>query len=180
MNPFPDVSITADGTTLTATAGDGYQWYFGGQEISNATDQTFEYNILEYGLYAVEVTENGCAAISDEFVYLITGEENDLDGLKVYPNPVALDMLFIETSQDLKISMYDESGKKMSEAFVLKDKINELQTNHLSEGIYLLVLKKVGWMHNVKIQKSNDLKRFLKFIYYITIMNCTFEFFNCK
>jgi hypothetical protein len=153
INPFPDVSITADGATLTATAGDSYQWYLSGQEISNATNQTYEFDILEYGLYTVEVTANGCAATSDEFVYLITGEEKDLDGLKVYPNPVR-DVLFIESDEDVLVTWFDVLGKDLSNKFIQRGK-GSIQTNHFESGTYILILKNSKIKRYVRIQKMN-------------------------
>tara|TARA_R110002167_G_scaffold3672_2_gene17854 strand:- start:1396 stop:2892 length:1497 start_codon:yes stop_codon:yes gene_type:complete len=54
-NPF---CASAGATTLSATAGNSYQWYKDGLEISGATNQTYDTN--ESGVYSVTINFGGC------------------------------------------------------------------------------------------------------------------------
>lgn len=75
VNSFPAATITVNGAELTASSGDRYQWYQNGDAVVSGTSQTFAFSLLEYGIYAVDVTDNGCTTTSDDFVYLITSGE---------------------------------------------------------------------------------------------------------
>ncbi|MEO7991465.1 MAG: FG-GAP-like repeat-containing protein [Chryseolinea sp.] len=93
INPYPTATITVNDTQLTASSGDSYQWYQNGSAVTGAISQSFEFNLLEYGLYKVDVRDNGCTSTSPPFEYLITGIENFKSELKVYPNPITSDEL---------------------------------------------------------------------------------------
>lgn len=136
VNSYPVATITPSGTQLTASSGDTYQWYQNGEEVDGATNQKFEFNALEYGVYTVDVTDNGCTSTSDKFTYLITGFEKNTEGLKVYPNPVDED-LHIEFNPPYQIQVigvsgkvvYDYNAESMSSSFDLRS---------LAKGVYVL------------------------------------------
>nr|HPM30779.1 FG-GAP-like repeat-containing protein [Chryseolinea sp.] len=139
VNPFPLAEITANGTQLTSSAGDTYQWYQNGEEVSGATNQSFEFNVLEYGVYAVDVTENGCTATSSPFEYLITSVENLSDGLKVFPNPVE-ENLFIEFKPPYTIQVMGITGNVIQNLTV-QSVSSSLDFSSMTRGIYFLKIK---------------------------------------
>ncbi len=140
VNPFPVATISvASGMQLTASSGDSYQWFHNGNTVNGATDQSFEYNVLEYGVYAVAVTSNGCTTTSSDFVYLITGFENHQQGLKIYPNPVD-DNLTVAFPPPYSITIFNTTGKLLKQ---VECKVNStlIDFNTLATGLYILQIK---------------------------------------
>jgi len=104
--------ITLEGSTLTASSGNSYKWFYFNEPIAGATNQSIDINIFEYGVYAVQVTSDGCTARSEDFVYLITANEILSEGWKIYPNPFTF-QLNIESpsSGTMEIEVVDILGK---------------------------------------------------------------------
>ncbi len=92
VNPVPPVpAITQTGNTLTTGTASSYQWYFNGNLIPGATQQSYTYTVG--GVFTVTVTNAaGCPASSNPY----TGARMAGTGLRsgqvfyhqVYPNPV--------------------------------------------------------------------------------------------
>ncbi|MEO7991470.1 MAG: T9SS type A sorting domain-containing protein, partial [Chryseolinea sp.] len=139
VNPYPNATITANDTQLTASSGDSYQWYQNGDVVDGATSQSFEFTVFENGKYKVDVTDNGCTSTSAEFEYLITGLEHLGDGIKLYPNPVEKN-LTTEFHPPYTITIINISG-------MIVGKVNTSTRNasidfsSFAEGIYILQLK---------------------------------------
>ncbi len=131
--------ITINGNILTASVGDSYQWYQNDDAVAGATDQSFELNVLEYGRYKVDVTDNGCTSTSVEFEYLITGVENFSDGVKLYPNPVEK-ILITELHPPYIISIINTSGMIVGEKNS-NTRNASIDFSLLSSGLYILQLK---------------------------------------
>ncbi len=89
VNPLPPVPIiSAVGAELTSSSTSGNQWYFEGEPIAGATQQT--HTTTQDGSYYVVVTDaNGCSTQSDIFVFSTIGISSlsAKDGVRVYPNP---------------------------------------------------------------------------------------------
>lgn len=76
VNPIPNPTISTDDnlaycaedeisvTFSIDIVGDSYQWLHNGQEILNATSNTYTANAI--GFYSVEVTLNGCMGVSQQ------------------------------------------------------------------------------------------------------------------
>jgi hypothetical protein len=139
VNPYPLAEITANGTQLTASSGDSYQWFHNGNPVSGATSQSFEYNALEYGVYVVDVTENGCTSTSSDFVYLITGFENPQNGLKIYPNPIDKN-LDIELPPPYTLTIFNATGKLLKQVASTKTKTS-IDFSEIARGVYILQIK---------------------------------------
>jgi hypothetical protein len=137
-NLYPVATITINGVDLTTSPGDSYQWYENGNVISGAIGQSLEFNVLEYGTYAVDVTENGCTTTSNSFEYLITDVEQFTSGLKVYPNPARGDVLSIESAQAGTITILDATGKLVHRADVQRGTVNSISLNKIARGTYLV------------------------------------------
>ena len=85
-----EAGVTLAGTTLTAVATNAsYQWLDcdnNNAEINGEADASFSPDAT--GNYAVEVTQNGCTAISECNLVTIVGiEEDKYSDFSVYPNP---------------------------------------------------------------------------------------------
>ncbi len=152
MNPYPVATITPTGTQLTASSGDSYQWHQNGVVVVGATNQNFDFNFLEYGLYVVDVTDNGCTSTSLPFEYLITDVENFNNELKLYPNPVEK-ILTTEYNPPYIITIINTNG-----SIVNKTNSNTreaaIDLNSLASGIYFVQLKNEKGIHYKRITKK--------------------------
>ncbi len=137
--PVPSVSVSVNGDTLNAFNAVAYQWYFNGNEISNATTGT--YIATQSGNYTVQVTDsNGCKALSNTLV--ITTGIGDLTGdaqIEVYPNPNAVGSWQLSVGNSLvgkEMEVFDASGRVVYKTQIAKSKTQiEIQ---VASGVYLL------------------------------------------
>ncbi len=144
LNPapaIPTVSQVVD--TLISTSATTYQWYFNGQQIPGATEQT--YLPTQEGIYLVRITDvNGCVSqysLGFDFVFSSTGiTQNNLDSkVSVYPNPTN-GIIHIDNSifkgKSYDSYLYDQFGK-----LVLKSKNNtELDLSAFDNGVYFITI----------------------------------------
>ncbi|MFK8006253.1 MAG: PQQ-dependent sugar dehydrogenase [Saprospiraceae bacterium] len=140
-------TITVNDNLLTApNTYTAYQWYFNGQIIAGATNET--YTFFESGNYTVVVTGgNGCTNTS-MVISVTTSIKNipALNEITITPNPFDKD-IFIEISVnkaiDLELEILDLNGKLiLAKNISIKDKYAEgLNLEHLSNGVYYLNLK---------------------------------------
>ncbi len=147
-----NATITQVDNTLMASAGNSYQWFLFGQPISQATNQTLKISLYEYAVYAVEVTQGNCKALSDDFEYLITAAENFNPELKVYPNPIDED-LSIEFKPPYQLYVVDITGKIVHQVNV-KTKSIRIDLSNLSKGIYLLRIQNDDATQSFRILKE--------------------------
>lgn len=139
------VTITSNGSTLSATSGASYQWYWNNEPIAGATGQTYTYS--QSGLYYVIATDaNGCTDQSNSLELTKTSvDEIYLQAIKVYPIP-ATDFVFIEglmpISNELHIDLYSVDGKNVfSETLKSGNQVQfRLPIENLNKGLYLLKL----------------------------------------
>ena len=132
-------------TRLVASPGDSYQWYFRGDAIAGATEQN--YLTSEDGLYAVDVTINGCTArsVSANIVTSLDEDNRVFErSVTVYPNP-ATDFIKVGLSNEImgkhQISIIDATGALLSESERLKesfDVVFEIDARNLIQGNYLI------------------------------------------
>jgi len=63
--------------------------------------------------------------------------ESDIEGLKLYPNPVTSDKIFISTAQNgaKQVSIFDVLGTKVMETTILG---RELSLSDLDKGVYIM------------------------------------------
>ncbi len=155
VNPYPTATITVNDTQLTASTGDSYQWYQNGTAVTGATSQSFEFNLLEYGLYEVDVRDNGCTSTSPPFEYLITGIENFKSELKVYPNPITTDELLVSSPEDATLKMFDFLGRKVKEVVIVSSSPNVISVNELQAGNYTIAIQSAKATKHIRIQKVN-------------------------
>lgn len=134
---YPDWFITINEKILgTSYAFDSYQWFKGGQTIVGATNPTYE--VLENGVYNVEVSLNNC---TDTQSYLVTsansineyGTKIDVD---IYPVPFK-DVLWVTSAQTLNLKLTDVLGRTM----LVAEQESKLNTTNLPPGVYLLEVR---------------------------------------
>ncbi len=99
--PLPaEPVISVEGSTLTSSPADGYQWYLGGEPIDGATDQVWVAE--QVGSYTVEaIGANGCSVLSNPEMILTVGiSANGSNAFELYPSPVR-DELFVQMSTSM-------------------------------------------------------------------------------
>ncbi|WP_081659271.1 T9SS type A sorting domain-containing protein [Pedobacter glucosidilyticus] len=143
----PVINRAANSNTLTTptVAGATYQWYFNRTPVAGATSNSFP--IQNTGFYAVEIKNNGgCSTYSDDFTYFSTSVKEDpkFAGFAYYPNPVETgNSLTVMFSDTYDIELIDITGKSVLNKKSLKGK-QELETNNLNAGVYLLKVESEG------------------------------------
>lgn len=134
VNPLPVPVITLNGTTYSTGTFAGYQWQLNGNDISGATNQT--YNATQAGTYSVIVTDvNGCtgsATYSAVGVATVTGNTQIL----VYPNPV-IDRIVIDAPAGATAIITTIDGKILIRAST----DNTIMADNIAPGVYLLYIR---------------------------------------
>ena len=130
------VAVNADNLVSLAISS-SYQWFLNDQKIDGAVGRSYAYNGNE-GVYRVVTYDGACNKASN--LVTITGLENELVGLKVYPNP-ANDVLHVvfHSSPPVQAILSDLLGRVMSVS-VFNNSVS-ISMNSLSNGIYLLKIK---------------------------------------
>lgn len=136
-NPFPDVTISQHGSTLTAVSGYSYQWLDCNSGYAPVNgENTNSFNPVQNGNYAVKVTSPaGCtdtsACFSINNVNIDKIELNQL--ISIYPNP-ATEEINIQSSLDIhSVRILDLQGKEL-----IQTKGDKVTISSLSTGIYLI------------------------------------------
>jgi hypothetical protein len=118
-----------------------YQWFMNGEAIDGATTNALEISLLEYGVYAVEATKNGCTIRSGNYVYLITGSSYEKVVCKIFPNP-SKEFFFISISnlsQPANMNVIDVLGRVVYSAKI-KNGLNVIDDSLLSQSIYFVII----------------------------------------
>jgi len=136
--PLPDQPVISwDGTTLSSTPAESYQWYKDDEVIAGATEQT--YIPEESGMYKVEISdENGCLVFSDPFdVILSVIDVQNFTLFKIYPNPTN-GFLHIENLESLEINV--EIWSPMGELLQKRKYDNSIMIDfsNYQKGLYQL------------------------------------------
>jgi PKD repeat protein len=144
VNSLPDTPvIQQDGNTLFVDAqGNSVQWYKDGVLIPGANAETLE--IDEQGFYSVTVTTNaGCEATSSMFeANPVSVQDDELAGLKIYPNPTAHE-LFVELSEQsgkVQVRVYSAVGQLIHSSQHQSSLIS-IDAQSWSAGFYFLSIE---------------------------------------
>jgi hypothetical protein len=149
--------ITSNGTQLSTTATGTLQWYENNVLIPGAITQSIDFNTLEYGVYAVTTTVNGCTVRSADFPYLITKTEMSLDKeLSVYPNPVREELIVRLPSPggSVDFKVIDMMGRTIKNIQSTGSE-HKISTHELEAGPYLLLIQDQRQKYQRKIIKVN-------------------------
>ena len=137
--PMDRPTITFDGTTLTSSDADGYQWFLENDPIPGATDQS--YQPQGNGSYFVLADLGGaCELKSDVFMVLSTGI-NELKGVvTLTPNPANEQVTLIwdapATVHALRVT--DVNGREVAVGQSVIGERTVLDTQHLANGHYTI------------------------------------------
>lgn len=147
VNALPVPTITQSGFNLSTQPYTTYQWKLNGDDVGNATTQT--YTATANGTYTVFVTDaNGCSAVSQAInVTGVSIDETKADNIQIYPNP-ATDVLMIETDIPVQtITVYDVSGKVVSSSI----STNRISVIELAQGTYTINITTLNGKHFKKV-----------------------------
>ena len=136
-NPLPIATITATDDTLSTIAGASYQWYFEGNPIPGATNQTYPAN--ESGNYSVEVTmANGCSSVSETYYHSMSSVGVlAVEEIRIYPNPSS-GIFHVELGTlEARVYVMDVAGKIIWEASQLTN-ATTIDLTQYERAMYLL------------------------------------------
>ncbi len=146
-------TITQVDNTLIASSGTSFQWFLFGQPISGATKQILEINLFEVGIYSVEIMQGNCTSLSDDFIYLITDAESDIQEIKLFPNPVT-EILTIDNSNEhaKEFRIHDALGRTVVTKKLMVGE-NKVDVNEFAMGTYWILIETSSGLKIYKIQK---------------------------
>jgi hypothetical protein len=154
-------NFSASTTDLTATSATTYQWYLNGEQILNATNQTYTPTVS--GNYMVRTTDaNGCAFYYSDyqnFTYTVDASEitENVDNINItiFPNPSNGLINFNDSdirNEAYDVSISDASGK----IIVQKANSNHFDLSGFNNGIYFV--KIATFSRGMTIKKVSLLK----------------------
>jgi hypothetical protein len=137
-NP-PPPSINVNGSSLIASSGVDWEWYFNGVLIEGANAQT--YIPTENGNYNVRVyISGGCSSISGVFPVNFVGIEDafDTDGYVLYPNPAEHSINVFIPESNVSWRLIDPTGKLVQAEMRQNSGWLIIPSTDLARGIYLM------------------------------------------
>jgi len=142
VNALPAApTITQNGTELSATAADSYQWYDKDGKVFGETKQT--YKPTRSGIYSVSITVGKCTSeISTEFDFDKTLSISDITakGYSIYPNP-SDGKVTIEGENLSLVRLFNLSGKEIMQAEIANPMLKELTIEKLISGAYIIEIQ---------------------------------------
>lgn len=157
---FEDVVLTEGEDGLLHSSYDqGNTWFFNGEQISGATLNTLSPE--KSGTYKVEVSTESCSSSAEyEFVITALEEQSRVNGVSVYPNPVA-DKLYIDVTENKvdirKAVLYNNIGTIVAEAAWMNEagkKNGSINMNNLPSGVYIVRLYTSDRILSLKVYKK--------------------------
>lgn len=110
--PMPLPEVTVDGTLLSSTPANGYVWYFNGEVIPGAEEQTYE--ATQSGVYFVVADQGTNCQLQSNSVEVVVTAVNGLqaNGLRVYPVPADQQLRFEGLPGDAQVlELRDVTGR---------------------------------------------------------------------
>ncbi len=146
-----DPQVTFDGSTLSSTQANGWQWFRNGQAIPGATSGTF--NPTENGSYTVLASySGGCKLVSNAVDVTAMGIGKQMDFLpSVYPQP-ASSRLVLDAGSMAKpgytVELLDSSGRQVrSMPWPQGDNVLSISVAGLPQGNYVVRGSLEGVVH---------------------------------
>lgn len=144
INGLPDTTIAISANVISANkSGANYVWFDCDAEQIIANENAQSYKALVDGSYSLYITDavTNCTHHSACVDIKITGiEENTVNTIAAYPNPVLNGELTVETNKAGSLEISNVQG-----VLLLTTKISEggntINTNSLSGGIYIVKIK---------------------------------------
>lgn len=144
LDPPAAPIIEQDGDLLTGTPAFGYQWYFNGLPIPEATGQ--ELFIMGNGDYTLQVFDaQGCSSFSVPFNVTGVGMAEARDnGLRMWPSPASHE-LFLQVGPgplgDVTLRIFDAGGRQVHRHDGPWADPFRISLDGLATGIYMLHLE---------------------------------------
>ncbi|HOH96124.1 MAG TPA: T9SS type A sorting domain-containing protein, partial [Candidatus Enterocola sp.] len=143
-----NVGVSQAGNTLSSNAANSsYQWLDCANSYTQINGETGQNFIPSAnGLYAVEVTQDGCTDTSVCINFVIVGnyEIDDMNSLKLYPNPLT-DKSFLEfignNSLIKSVRIFNILGKQVYYSEPVGKKKAELNRNDFASGLFIYELE---------------------------------------
>lgn len=162
-SPIASMSKTINGNTVkfvnTSQNASSFLWVFGDGSTSTNSSPSHLYSAPK-SYNGMLIASNICGRDTLKFTVQINNSSivsSVNSNIHIYPNP-AKDKLTIDyplSSKEIKLEVYDISGKKIMDEFHRNKTSIELDLSHLSNGDYIL---KSFIDHQVDIQKISILK----------------------
>ena len=146
-HPLPaQPTISANGTILTSTLANSYQWFLEGNAIGSATDQ--DYEVLVNGNYQVLISDaNGCTALSDTLYFGSIGLQEPVpgNGIQLWPSPTTGDLNLLlpatSTTDAFRYEVIDAEGKVIAHGSLAPGQPqHKLALPRIAKGLYALRL----------------------------------------
>ena len=131
---------------LTASAGDSYQWFYEGDSIVDATEQTFLASPTESGNYSVSTSINGCVANSGN-ERVVTANNSPLNRtFSIFPNPISNNSNIQFNFRNEYLGIYEIEVISISGGRLYAQRIEKssfetsgiINTSDLSPGLYIV------------------------------------------
>lgn len=140
--PTAQITLDSIAANLISNSATTYQWFFDGDTIVGATNQTFNYAATGNGFYELCITDaNGCNDCEFIILNFTSIEENELNDISIYPNP-AREMIYVSSKQHLlfNIKLMDAAGKMIAYIPNINNpqEIISFDMKDLARGIYFI------------------------------------------
>ncbi|MEP3386600.1 MAG: T9SS type A sorting domain-containing protein, partial [Reichenbachiella sp.] len=127
---------------LAASKGDSYQWFEDGSAMNGETNASLflTHQYTTSPAYTVEVTLNGCTAVSEPyFRAILSSPSQAANKIEVYPNPTTGQLIIRlneSLSQPIHFKFFNITGV---EVFSTKSLDNQpINISHLNQGVYFI------------------------------------------
>jgi len=157
INPMkPEITIADElslSPILTSSASSNNQWYFNGNEITDATQTKLL--VKTEGAYKVQTHEDDCfSEFSVDATVIITAIEKNTDPkISIYPNPVE-DYFTVSGIEAAQLSLMDSAGKTHVLTVEKNKEGYRIDLRGFSMGLYVLGISDEGGTHALKVIKK--------------------------
>jgi hypothetical protein len=138
-------TITLNGNQMVSSGLSGNQWYLNGTIINGANAST--YSPLQSGIYAVQVTVNGCSSpISDLYNFVFTGQNElfESEYINLYPNPIKNELMiryhFNDLTTKINMKVYAANGALIKDINEVKS-YQKITTTNWPNGNLIVVIE---------------------------------------
>ncbi|MFZ1686275.1 MAG: PKD domain-containing protein, partial [Flavobacteriales bacterium] len=152
--PPPAPMATINGTEVTSTPANGYQWYLNGVAIGGATQQSWT-PVLN-GNYSVMITDaNGCSSQSLPVFFGNVGiaAVGAVEGILIFPLPAAEAISVTGLRAGDVLTVMDASGRLVREARSAQSTQVNIDIRDLSAGTYVLEVVGNGTTQRIMVPK---------------------------
>jgi PKD repeat protein len=140
--------VLNSGSLMSFHQAASYQWYKDSELIDGAVSRSYAFDGVD-GTYAVVINNGGtCNIISS---YVITGVEEAVRGIKIFPVP-AKDVINVHKpdATQAKVILYNSVGQAIMQVDFNKKDLS-IDVKHLPDGLYHLEIKSPSYTHQRKI-----------------------------